>query len=789
MSATELAAERTPERIASIDRYWRAVTYLGAAQLYLRDNALLRRPLAAGDCKQRVLGHWGTQPGLNLIYAHLNRLIADRELETLLVVGPGHGAPAIYANLYLEGSLGEADPRFGFGEAGLTAFVRAFSWPGGLPSHLTANTPGTLHEGGELGYALSHAYGAALDDPKLTVACVIGDGEAETGPLAASWFSHAFVDPATTGDVLPILHLNGFKLSGPTTLARLSDEALRRYLRGVGYEPIVVDAGACERAADVHAALWDAFDAAHDRLIERRRSYAESGALAAPPVLVLRSVKGMTGPATLDGLPVAGTPRAHGIPVSDPARNAAHRAVVEEWLRSYRPGELFDEDGMPSDDIVATLPPRERTMGRNARADGGRRRTPLRLPALSAHAQRVDAPGTQTCSATHVLGAWLADVFVSNRASANFRLFSPDETSSNKLDAVFEVTARAWELPRTAVDTGLAPDGRVMELLSEHTCEGWMEGYVLTGRHGLFASYEGFVPIVDSMVAQFAKWLKVASETAWRAPLPGLNFLLTSHVWRQEHNGFSHQGPGFVNTIMNMKPRFVRVYFPADANTLLCVMEHVLAAVDRINVVVAPKQDAFQWVDLAQARAECAAGASRWAWAADDPAPEVILACAGDVMVLETLAAVSLLRTHAPSLRLRVVNVIDLFTLAGPEMHPHGAGERAFAELFEHDVPVVFAYHGYPRTIHELIYRRPAPERFHVKGYLEEGTTTTPFDMVVLNRVSRYHLALEALKRAHERGHPKESEAIAACEAALRRHAEHIVREGTDLPEVTEWRW
>ncbi len=777
------------ERLTAIDRYWRTANYLGAAQLYLRDNALLRRPLAAADCKARVLGHWGTQPGLNLVYAHLNRLIVDRGCETLLVVGPGHGAPAIYANLFLEGTLAEIDPRLARDESGTAILLREFSWPGGRPSHLTAHCPGAIHEGGELGYSLSHAYGAALDDPALLVACVIGDGEAETGPLAASWLSHAFVDPAQSGMVLPILHLNGYKLSGPSVLARLGDDGVCAYVRGMGYEPILVRVTEDEPRDQMHARLWQAFEAAYEGLVARRSAAQHGDPPIAPPALILRSPKGMTGPRAIDGLPVLDTPRSHGIPITDPVGNEGHRHAVEGWLRSYRPAELFDDAGHPAPDVLATLPTAELQLGRSARANGGTRRIPLHLPALEPHALECSVAGGSSCSATHVLGGWLADVFAANTGERNFRLFSPDEAASNKLDDVFSVTSRAWDLPRVATDEGLARTGRVMEMLSEHTCEGWMEGYVLSGRHGIFASYEGFVPIVDSMVSQYAKWLKMAGETAWRAPVSSLNFLMTSHVWRQEHNGYSHQGPGFVNTVMNEKAEFVRVYFPPDANSLLCVMERALAATNRINVIVAPKQDAPQWLTLDAARAQVAAGAARWTWAADDVEPDVVLGCAGDVMAVETLAAVSLLRRHAPALRLRVVDVIDLFALTSPELHPHGLSERQFNDLFTADRPVVFAYHGYPRTVHELVYRRANDERFHVRGYIEEGTTTTPFDMLVLNRASRFHLVLEVLLRAEQRGCIVPPEALPFCEDALARHAAYIRREGCDMPEITSWTW
>jgi xylulose-5-phosphate/fructose-6-phosphate phosphoketolase len=786
MDATLTIAD---SRLAALDRYWRATNYLSAAQLYLRDNPLLRRPLAREDCKRRVLGHWGTVPGLNLLYTHLNRLIADRELSATLIVGPGHGAPAIHANTYLEGTLGATDPRYVHGEAGLQALLRDFSWPGGLPSHCTARTPGALHEGGELGYALSHAYGVALDDPDAFVVCVIGDGEAETGPLAASWLSHAFCDPATSGSVLPILHLNGYKLSAPSVFARMEPSMLQDYLRGHGYDPIVVEAEENDLRDDVHLRLWRAFDEAADRLAARRQLARQTGALLTPPVLVLVSPKGMTGPRTLDGLPVEATPRAHGIPIDDPYGNPAHRDAVEHWLRSYRPDELFDADGKPHEELLAVLPRPALRLGTSPRANGGNLRVPLTLPAVDDYAPAVTHPGATACSATHALGAWLAAVLEANADRRNLRIFSPDEAASNKLDAIFEVTARAWTLPLAFSDSHLARDGRLMEMLSEHTCEGWMEGYVLSGRHGLFASYEGFVPIVDSMVAQYAKWLKTAAGISWRTPLSALNFLMTSHVWRQEHNGYSHQGPGFVNAVMNEKAEFVRVYLPPDASSLLCVAEHALASTDRINVVVAPKQDAPQWLDLATARAQLAAGATRWSWAADDANPDVVLGCAGDVMTLETLAAVTLLRTYAPGLRLRVANVVDLFALTSPELHPHGIDDDAFVALFDAETPVVFAYHGYPRTVHELIYRRAHPERFHVHGYIEEGTTTTPFDMTVLNGASRYHLAHDALHRAGERGFAVPSTAVTACIDALRRHAEFIRAEGYDLPEVTAWTW
>jgi xylulose-5-phosphate/fructose-6-phosphate phosphoketolase len=539
----------------------------------------------------------------------------------------------------------------------------------------------------------------------------------------------------------------------------------------------------------MHAAVADAFDAAHATLRARADAALRCAAAVAPPVIVLRSPKGLTGPRTIDGLPVLDTPRAHGIPITDPAGNASHRAEVERWLRSYRPEELFDEAGRPHADVLQILPPHRRLIGRNARANGGAIRVPLVLPPIEKHAVPCPVPGTTSASATSRLGAWLADVLWANAPTANFRLFSPDETSSNKLDAVFSVTARAWTLPQRATDEHFARDGRVMEMLTEHTCEGWMEGYVLSGRHGIFASYEGFVPIVDSMVAQYAKWLKVARETSWRKPLSGLNFLLTSHVWRQEHNGYSHQGPGFVNSVMHQKPKSTRVYFPPDANSLLSVAEHVLASTDRINVIVAPKQDAPQWMAVDRARTECAAGASRWPWAADDPDPHVVLACAGDVMALETLAAVSILRAHAPALRLRVVNVIDLFALASAEMHPGGKADASFVQLFTADRPVVFAYHGYPATVHQLIYRRPEPSRFHVHGYIEEGTTTTPFDMVVLNRTSRYHLAIDAVVRARAAGYDGGDDVETTCTAALERHAAYIVENGCDMPEVDAWAW
>ncbi|MGZ3530275.1 MAG: phosphoketolase family protein [Vulcanimicrobiaceae bacterium] len=782
----ELRTER--ERIDALDAYWRAANYLGAAQLYLYDNVLLREPLLPEHIKERPIGHWGTQPGLNLIYAHLNRLISDTEANVLLVVGPGHGAPAILANLYLEGTFAEVEPRFTFGKDGITAFVRSFSWPGGNPSHLTAQIPGTLHEGGELGYALSHAYGAAFDNPDLIVACVVGDGEAETGPLAASWQANRLLDPASSGAVLPIVHANGYKLSGPTVIGRMSNDEIRAYFEGLGYVPVMVDA---QRIETMHVDLWDAFDTAYQQIREIQRTARFEGYVTAPrwPVIVLRSIKGMTGPVEVDCVQNAGTFHSHGLPLADPKRDLSHLSQLERWLRSYAPDELFDAAAKPVERVLDTLPRTDLRMGRNRQSNGGTLLAPLDLPPASLYATDLTVPGSQPVSATNRLGVYLAEVFKRNESSQNFRIFSPDELISNKLDAVFESTERAFVWPLLPSDEYFARDGRIAELLSEHLCEGLLEGYVLSGRHGMHVCYEGFAPIFDSMVHQYAKWLKVARETPWRAPVASLNLLLTSHLWRQDHNGYSHQGPGLIDSVLWNKADVVRVYLPPDANTLLATAEHCLQSRGLINLVIAGKNEMPQWLDSRAALQHCRDGMSVWQWASTGAhSPDVILAACGDTPTLEALAAVTIARELVPDLRIRFVNVLDLLTLTSPADHPHGASEARFVETFGTDLDVVLAFHGYPRVIHELIHHRPNPSRFHVRGYQEEGTTTTPFDMVVRNAMSRFHLFEELVRRV-----PRLQDRVAEVERfvseRLREHRSYIDSYGMDLPEVRAWRW
>ncbi len=776
------------ERLSRLDSYWRAANYLGAAQLYLKENPLLRVPLAAGQIKPRLLGHWGTQPGLNILYAHLDRLIQDTGARFLLVVGPGHGAPAIISNLYLEGTLEEYYPELSRDEKGVAELVRRFSWPDGFPSHLFPGTPGMIHEGGELGYCLTHAFGAVLDNPDLIAACVVGDGEAETGPLATAWHSGKFLDPATSGAVLPILHLNGYKLSGPTIFGRMSEEELTALFTGYGYEMRLVSG---DQPLPVHRQLWAALDWAYER-IRHIQSQARAGSIPERvvwPMIVLRTPKGWTGPKELDGKPIEGTFHAHQIPIPDPASNPSHLAALEEWLRSYRPEELFDQQGRARTSVLSVCPHGDLRLGASPFANGGRLLHPLSLPDFRRYAVAVPRPGDVKAEGTRATGAFLRDIFRANDEESNFRLFCPDETTSNRLDAVFEATSRAFLWPLVATDEFLARDGRVMEILSEHTCEGWLEGYLLTGRHGLFACYEAFVPIVDSMLNQYAKWLKVSRETPWRAPLASLNYLLTSHVWRQDHNGYTHQVPSFINNLVNKKSSVARIYLPPDANCLLSVMSHCLQSKDYVNLIVASKQRIPQWLDIEAAAEHCARGASEWSWASHGGEdPDVILAAAGDVPTEEVLGAAWWLRHNLPELRLRVVNVVDLFSLVSHHHHPHGLDDRAFIDLFTADRPVVFAFHGYPRVVHELLHHRPDPERFHVRGYIEEGRTTTPFDMLVLNKMSRFHLAIAALERVARLGSVA-GDAIDALNERLIAHRAYIDAHGLDLPEVRDWRW
>jgi xylulose-5-phosphate/fructose-6-phosphate phosphoketolase len=769
-----------------LDAYWRAANYLSVGQIYLLDNPLLERPLAIGDIKPRLLGHWGTTPGLNFIYAHLNRVIARDDLDMIFICGPGHGGPAVVANTYLEGIYSEIYPAIGQDREGMRKLFRQFSFPGGIPSHAAPETPGSIHEGGELGYALAHAYGAAFDNPELIVACVIGDGEAETGPLAASWHSNKFLNPRTDGAVLPILHLNGYKIANPTILGRLTDEDLLRLFEGFGYEPHFVEGS---DPMPTHKAMAATLDIVIGRIREIRQGTLADG-MARPrwPMIILRTPKGWTGPKEVDGLKTEGFWRSHQVPLSGLADKPEHLAQLDAWMRSYRPQELFDESGRLVPELQALAPQGDRRMGANPHANGGRLRQDLKVPDYRSFALDVPQPGGSHGEATKAMGQLLRDVIRENPRT--FRLMGPDETSSNRLDAVFEVTNRVWMEDILPEDVHLAPEGRVMEVLSEHLCQGWLEGYLLTGRHGLFSCYEAFIHIVDSMVNQHAKWLKVTRDLEWRPPISSLNYLLTSHVWRQDHNGFSHQDPGFIDHVVNKKADIVRIYLPPDANTLLVITDHCLRTYDRINVIVAGKQPAPQWLDIDQAASHCRAGIGRWGWASNegDGDPDVVLACAGDVPTLEAIAAVSLLREHLPQLRIRLVNVVDLMALQPKEQHPHGLPEEDFISLFTHDRPVIFAFHGYPQLVHRLTYKRTNHDNFHVRGYREEGTTTTPFDMVVLNELDRFHLAIAAIDRLPQLG--VDGDRVRQLfQGRLAEHHDYVRRTGRDMPDVADWRW
>ncbi len=772
-----------PDLLRRMNLWWRAANYLSVGQVYLLANPLLREPLLLEHIKPRLLGHFGTVPGLNFIYVHLNRLIAKHDLNMMFVCGPGHGAPGVLANTWLEGTYSEVYPNVGQDEDGLRKFVRQFSFPGGIPSHCAPETPGSIHEGGELGYALSHAYGAAFDNPDLIVACVVGDGEAETGPMATSWHSNKFLNPRTDGTVLPILHLNGYKIANPTILARIGHDELQKLFEGYGYTPYFVEG---DDPATMHRQMARAMDEmlAQIRLI--RRSPDERPRW---PMLVLRTPKGWTGPKEVDGKRVEGFWRAHQVPI-DHMEKPGHVALLDQWLRSYRPEELFDEAGRPIPEITALAPKGQRRMSANPHSNGGELRRDLRLPDFRAYALPVAYPGGADGEATFVMGEYLRDVIKRNAAERNFRLFGPDETASNRLQATFEATDRVWEAELLPYDEHLGREGRVMEILSEHTCQGWLEGYLLTGRHGLFSCYEAFIHIVDSMVNQHAKWIKSSDEIAWRRPISSLNYLLTSHVWRQDHNGFSHQDPGFLDYVMNKKADTIRVYLPPDANTLLWVTDHVLRGWNRINVIVAGKQPAPQWLSMQEAERHCAAGIGIWEWASNDRGgePDVVMACAGDVPTLETLAAVDLLRQHLPELRVRLVNVVDLMTLVPDYAHPHGLSDHDFDTLFTRDKQVVFAFHGYPTLIHRLTYKRTNHDNFHVRGYQEEGTTTTPFDMVVLNGLDRFHLVALVVDRLPQLG-PAAAYVKQTIRDKLIEHREYIAAHGRDMPEVADWRW
>ncbi len=780
----------SPAVLEKMHAWWRAANYLSVGQIYLRENPLLEQPLAREHIKPRLLGHWGTTPGLNFLYVHLNRLINDNDLDMINIIGPGHGGPGLVANTYLEGSYTEIYPAIERNRDGMRRLFRQFSWPNGVPSHVAPETPGSIHEGGELGYSLAHAFGAAFDNPGLIVACIVGDGEAETGALAASWHSNKFLNPARDGAVLPILHLNGFKIANPTVLARISREELTDLFRGYGYEPHFVEG---DDPQTMHPLLAEILDTALAKIRAYQDAARAPGAANPPerprwPMIVFRTPKGWTGPKVVDGLPVEGTWRAHQVPIAS-FDNPVHIRQLEEWMRSYRPQELFDANGKFRDELAELAPMGQRRMGSNPHANGGGLLVPLELPHFRDVAVPVAVPGAIKAEATRVLGTFLREVMRCNLDTANFRLFGPDETASNRLDAVYEVSGKAWMADVEDVDINLAADGRVMEVLSEHLCQGWLEGYLLTGRHGLFSCYEAFIHIIDSMFNQHAKWLKVTREIPWRVPIASLNYLLTSHVWHQDHNGFSHQDPGFMDHVANKKSDVVRIYLPPDANCLLAVADHCLRGRNCVNVIVAGKQPDWQWLDVESAIRHCTAGAGIWPWAGnDDGAPDIVMACAGDAPTVETLAAVMLLRDYVPDIRIRVVNVVDLMALQPQSEHPHGLSDEDFEALFTRVAPILFAFHGYPGLVHRLTYRRRNHDNLHVRGYKEEGTTTTPFDMMVLNNLDRFQLALDAIRRIPRCAHLL-PEATQRYWRDIERHKLYIGENGEDLPEICDWRW
>ena len=774
----------------TIDAYWRAANYLSVGQIYLLDNPLLREPLTLAHIKPRLLGHWGTTPGLNFIYVHLNRVIKKYNADMIYLTGPGHGGPGVVANVYLEGTYSEVYPNISRDAEGMCKLFKQFSFPGGIPSHVAPETPGSIHEGGELGYALSHAYGAAFDNPDLIVACVIGDGEAETGPLAASWHANKFLNPVTDGAVLPILHLNGYKIANPTVLARISREELESLFHGYGYQPYFVE-------GDEPEAMHQLMASTLDRVITQIRSVQSTARTeqdpARPrwPMIILRTPKGWTGPKQVDGKQTEGSWRAHQVPMAEMATKPEHVKLLETWMKSYKPDELFDATGRLMPELAELAPKGPRRMGANPHANGGVLLKDLQLPDFRAYAVAVPHPGAVNAEATCVLGGFLRDVMRCNRETRNFRIMGPDEITSNRLGAVFEATNRVWTAETLPEDDHLAPDGRVMEILSEHTCQGWLEGYLLTGRHGLFTTYEAFVHIVDSMFNQHAKWLKVTTqEIPWRAPIASLNYLLSSHVWRQDHNGFSHQDPGFIDHVVNKKANIIRVYLPPDANSLLSVADHCLRSRNYINVIVAGKQPALQYLDMEAAVTHCTAGIGVWEWASTNAGaePDVVMACAGDIPTLETLAAAHLLRRYFPALKVRVVNVVDLMKLQPEREHPHGLSDQEFDALFTVDKPIIFAYHGYPWLIHRLTYRRTNHANLHVRGYKEEGTTTTPFDMVVRNEIDRFHLVADVIERVPSLG-SHAGQATQAIRDKLVEHRTYITTYGDDLPEIRDWRW
>ncbi|MEO6528804.1 MAG: phosphoketolase family protein [Gemmatimonadaceae bacterium] len=777
------------ELLQRMNAYWRAANYLSVGQIYLRDNPLLRHPLQLAHVKPRLLGHWGTTPGLNFVYVHLNRLIREHDLDMIYVTGPGHGGPGLVANTYLEGSYSELYPNITRDEAGLKRLFTQFSYPGGIPSHVAPETPGSINEGGELGYSLAHAYGAAFDNSDLIVACVIGDGEAETGALAASWHSNKFLNPIHDGAVLPILHLNGYKIANATVLARISAEELDQLFRGYGHTPYVVEGSDPD---DVHQQLAATLDTVVAEIKAIQAKARAEGFTERPrwPMIILRTPKGWTGPKVVDGVPVEGTWRSHQVPLAELATKPEHLTQLEEWLRSYRPDELFDANGSLIPELAALAPAGLRRMGANPHANGGVLLRDLVMPDFREHAVAVPSPGTVIAESTRIMGELIRDVITLNAKTRNFRVVGPDETASNRLGAIFDVTDRVSTAEILGTDDHVAPDGRVMEVLSEHLCQGWLEGYLLTGRHGLFSCYEAFIHIVDSMFNQHAKWLKVTRNIPWRRPIASLNYLLTSHVWRQDHNGFTHQDPGFIDLVVNKTADTVRVYLPPDANTLLSVTDHCLRSRHYVNVIIAGKQPQLQWLNMDAAIAHCTAGMGIWAWASSDGGgePDVVMACAGDVPTLETLAAVRILREQLPDLKVRVVNVVDLMTLQPQSEHPHGVSDDAFDALFTRDKPIIFAFHGYPLLIHRLTYRRANHANLHVRGFKEEGTTTTPFDMTVLNDLDRFHLAGDVIRRVPGLAARAEHTLLFLREK-LAEHSRYIREHGDDMPEIRDWTW
>ncbi len=767
--------------------YWRAANYLSVGQIYLLDNPLLREPLTKQHIKPRLLGHWGTTPGLNFIYVHLNRLIKQQDLNMIYIAGPGHGGPGLVANTYLEGTYSEYYPNISQDEDGMRKLFKQFSFPGGIPSHVAPETPGSIHEGGELGYAVSHAFGAAFDNPNLIVACVVGDGEAETGPLAASWHSNKFLNPARDGAVLPILHLNGYKIANPTILGRMSHEELEHLFLGYGYKPFFVEGSDPE---EMHQKMAAVLDQVIEEIKDIQKKARTSKNVECPqwPIIILRSPKGWTGPKEVDGLKTEDFWRSHQVPFAK--MDSEHIRLLEKWLKSYKPEELFDENGKFFEELAELAPKGTRRMGDNPHANGGILLKELKIPDFRKYAVDVPKPGQVIAESTRVMGGFLRDIMALNMSQANFRVMGPDEIASNRLSSLFEVTDRVWMEPTIPEDDHLSPDGRVMEILSEHTCQGWLEGYLLTGRHGLFTSYEAFIHLVDSMFNQHAKWLKVTRSIPWRRPIASLNYLLSSHVWRQDHNGFSHQDPGFIDHVVNKKADIIRAYFPPDANTLLSVTDHCLRSHNYINVIVAGKQPQPQWLNMDQAVKHCTAGIGIWSWASNDQGgePDVVMACCGDVPTMETLAAVDLLRKHVPDVKVRVINVVDLMTLQPKEEHPHGLSDKEFDVLFTKNKPIIFAYHGYPWLIHRLTYRRNNHGNLHVRGYKEEGTTTTPFDILVMNELDRYHLVADVIDRV-----PRLGEVAAYAKQNIREklidHKLYVTQYGQDMPEIRDWQW